>query len=45
MPNEYLLAAVPDPGLILNKTFHCTFKTMGYYGGQCKCSEQVQVFV
>jgi len=32
-------------GLILNKTFHCTFKTMGYYGGQCKCSEQVQVFV
>lgn len=32
-------------GLILNKTFHCTFKTMGYYGGRCKCSEQVPVFV
>ncbi|CAE7186752.1 unnamed protein product [Symbiodinium pilosum] len=32
-------------GLLLNKTFHCTFKTMGYYGGQCKCTEQLELIV
>ncbi|CAJ1353202.1 unnamed protein product, partial [Effrenium voratum] len=39
-PDTMCFAYNAVAGVLMNKTFECTFEVVGYYGGRCTCTEK-----